>query len=407
MVRRARLAVGGVIALLVTGFAAGRVFAPTDTLDRAHTPHPPAVTAQPKVYGELMQSPLLVGTRLRIYAGDNRVWADGPVDRRLPTSALWAFRRWPARLVGVVATDDVVVSKWSDGQLVALDPDQGRIAWRARGPVGVTSYQGRRTGARTVYDPPDLYLGETAAGHPVVVSTGTGSMSAFDAATGTRLWTQGVSGGGSCRVDFTAPAMVVAVDRCAGAGTIKAYDAATGRPRILPSGVRGDLRPVGCALGHSGCTGLAGPGGGWLIGGDGTFTAAAALSDPQSWLSGRVAMTGTPDGRIRARDAVTGATLWSWPDGGDGFGALIVAVEPGVVHLLTPDLDLVTVNVGNGGVTSRFAAHLEGEDQPWRPGYVYAAHGFVAVERLLPDGRPDRVDSAYYYPFPTVMLTGS
>src|SRR5204862_2164046 len=115
------------------GLAAGRVFAPADTLDRSHLPQPAAVTVEVGVSGELMSAPLLVGSRLRVYAADNRIWADGPVDTRLGTSALWAFRRWPARLVGVVVTGHTVVSKWSDGRLVAIGADRRRIVWPASG----------------------------------------------------------------------------------------------------------------------------------------------------------------------------------------------------------------------------------------------------------------------------------
>src|SRR6266545_2130383 len=179
--RRSWLVAGAVVALAVT-----RVFAPGDTLDRAHGPYPAPVAAYGRVYGELMHAPLLVGTRMRVYGAQNRIWADGPVDDKMPTSALWALRRWPAQLVGVVADERVVVSRWSDGKVVAIDPDTGRIAWRADVGTGtVTAYQGRRTGAITLYEPSDFYLTSGTDGGPVVVSVGAeGRLTALDGMTG-------------------------------------------------------------------------------------------------------------------------------------------------------------------------------------------------------------------------------
>ena len=65
--RRNRLVAGAVAALLVTVFAAVRVFAPGDTLDRIRGPFPPPVAVEGRVYGKLMHAPLLVGTRMRVY----------------------------------------------------------------------------------------------------------------------------------------------------------------------------------------------------------------------------------------------------------------------------------------------------------------------------------------------------
>src|SRR5947209_4414924 len=276
--RRNRLVAGAVAARLVTVFAAVRVFAPGDTLDRIRGPFPPSVAVEGRVYGELMYAPLLVGDRMRVYAAQNRVWADGPLDMDAPASALWAFRRWPQRLVGVVADDRVVVSKWSDGELVAINPDTGRIAWRADGGVDTTSYAGRRTGASTVYDPPGLYLAPDPGGRAVVVSErADGELAGFDSGTGTALWRRPVSGRPGCRDIFTAPRDVVVVDRCAGPSTMDVYAAATGAPTGQLT-AEASVRPVGCVVGDQGCTGVARLGSGWLIGPDGRFTLAPALA---------------------------------------------------------------------------------------------------------------------------------
>ncbi len=409
--RRSWLVAGAVVALAVTAFAVARVFAPGDTLDRAHGPYPAPVAAYGRVYGELMHAPLLVGTRMRVYGAQNRIWADGPVDDKMPTSALWALRRWPAQLVGVVADERVVVSRWSDGKVVAIDPDTGRIAWRADVGTGtVTAYQGRRTGAITLYEPSDFYLTSGTDGGPVVVSVGAeGRLTALDGMTGRVLWRQQAGGTAKCRRVFTAPTLVVVLTPCTSLSTVDMYDATTGQPPTRrPHGPDGaDMWPIGCAVGRSGCTGLIGLNGGWLIGPDGAFTAAPALTGTDSWLVGHLVVHAS-GGHIVAHDAVTGAAAWSWPaDDATGTGARIVAVEPDLVHVVTPDRELVNLAAATGLERSRYPAHVKGEDKPWAPGHVYASHGYVVIERLRPGGRPEQKDSQYYYPFPTVLLTGS
>ncbi len=357
---RRSLIAGGAVALLLTVFAAVRVFAPGDTLDRSREPYPQPRAAYAHVYGELMRSPLLIGTWMRVYGAQNRVWADGPVWFGVPASALWAFRRWPAQLVGVVADDHVVVSKWSDGKLVAIDPETGRIMWRADAGVGATSYQGRRTGASTVYEPPGLYLAPVPDGRPVVVSErADGELTALSTGTGAVLWHRQFKDRPDCRRMFTGPRVVVVIDRCPVPSTVDVYAAATGQPMAAPP-AGPTVWPVGCTVGRQGCTGLAGLGGGWLIGPDGGFTRAPALTDTDGWLA-----------------------------------------------VVTSDGDLFNIDAANGVEVSGYPAHVLGVHKPWVPGHVYASHGYVAIERLLPGGRPEQKDSQYYYPFPTVLLTGS
>ena len=49
-----------------------------------------------------------------------------------------------------------------------------------------------QAGGRTVYDPPDLYLGTASDGRTVVVSAGADA-AGFDAATGRQLWHTGLT----------------------------------------------------------------------------------------------------------------------------------------------------------------------------------------------------------------------
>jgi hypothetical protein len=385
-------------ALLLATLAGVRVFRPTDTVDAAHGAEPGPATATAVAYGELLHAPLIVAGRLRVYGAANRVWADGPVDAKMSTSAYWAFRRWPAQLVGVaVVADRLVVSQWSDGQLVALRPDTGRIAWRAYARVRTAGYPGRRTGAQIVYAPPDLLTGTAAGGRPVVVAIGADSVSALDADTGATLWRQPGGGDPTCRHYFTAPGLVVDYDECR-RSIVDTRTLALGTRRDWPS-TTGPVTPVGCAVGRSGCTGVAGPGGGWLIGTDGELTAAPHLTDRAGWLVGSTVVVNG----VAARDVRTGAPLWRTAIDGD-----VVAVEPGAVHVLTRDRDLVTLDLATGSVrTALWAKPPYALERPWRPGYVYASHGYLVIERLQVDGRPEQTDGEYYLPVPTLLFTGS
>ncbi len=411
---RGRYGLAGAVALalLVATFAGYRALGPGETLDLADAPYPAPVTALPKVYGEILHAPLIVDGRVRVYGGKSRVWSDATVDAHMTTSAYWSYRRWPQQLVGlVVSADRLVVSKWSDGRLVAQDPASGRTVWQYDAEAGVTVYQGRRTGAITAYQPPDLYTATASDGRPVVVSVGgSGAVTAVDATTGAPLWTRALPGRAGCRTDFTAPGLVVAVNGCGTPSTVDALDVATGSPRTWPAsvGATRDPYPVGCPVGRSECTGLAGTDGGWLIGSDGAVTAAAALSGMGTWLAGRTALRTDGSGGVHAYDAVTGAPRWSWPpQPGAIRGAKIIAVEPGLIHVATQFRDLINVDLATGRERSHFDAVPYPFDGRWRPGLGYASRGFVAIERLRPGGRPDQPDQDYYYGVPSLVLAGS
>jgi outer membrane protein assembly factor BamB len=400
------------LALLVATFTGYRALGPGDALDLADTPYPAPVTASPKVYGEILHAPLIVDGRVRVYGGKSRVWADATMDALMTTSAYWSYRRWPQQLVGlVVSADRLVVSKWSDGRLVAQDPASGRLVWQHDGEAGVTAYQGRRTGAITAWQPPDLYTATALDGRPVVVSVGaSGAVSAVDATTGGLLWTRAFPGQAGCRTDFTAPGLVVLLNACRQPSTVDALDVATGAPRAWPASVAATraLYPVGCPVGRSECTGLAGTDGGWLIGTDGGVTAAPALRGTGTWLAGRTALRTDGSGRVRAYDAVTGASRWSWPpQPGAIKGARILAVEPDLMHVATQFRDLINVDLTTGRESSHFNAIPYRFDGRWRPGLGYASRGFVAIERLRPGGQPNQSDQDYYYGVPSLVLAGS
>ncbi|MEN3306559.1 MAG: hypothetical protein V7603_2761 [Micromonosporaceae bacterium] len=387
------------VLLLVAAAIGYRAFEPRDTLDSAQSPYPARVPATPRLYGSILDTPLVVDGRLRVYAAQREVWADQPVDFRSSLSPFWAYRRWPATLLGVVAVGTTVVSRWSDGDLVALDATRGTIAWRVRAPTVAGSYLGRRTGAATVYQPAGMYT----AGSVVIVVGDTGTR-AFDAPSGRPLWTKTVPRCGS-HAYFTGVGVFVAVARCEGASTVDVFDAGTGKALAWPA-LGGDVEPVSCAVGRSGCRGARTPGHAWVIGADGALTAAPALVGAGSWLVDGVVVGPGPDGTVTGR-AAGGRQLWSWPlTGPVPAGARVVAVEQGAVHLLTDDRYLISVDPADGLELSRLPL-IDVENGRFDPGYVYAADRYVFVERRKAGAKPADPDSRYYYPSPNVLVAGT
>src|SRR5258708_17080557 len=132
--RIAAIVVGTLVALAATAVIAYRVFAPHETLTGPTVAYPEvAVITDERPYSELRAAPLVVEGRLRVYAEKWRVWADAPVGERYESTPYWAFRRWPAQVVGVIQASapngPVVITQWSDGELIALDARRGAVAW--------------------------------------------------------------------------------------------------------------------------------------------------------------------------------------------------------------------------------------------------------------------------------------
>jgi outer membrane protein assembly factor BamB len=388
---------------LVAG-AGYRVLAPAEVVTVTGAAYPAAATARPGVIGKLAAAPLIVEDRIRVYAATRQVRADGPVDAAGQHSPRWSYRRWPARLVGVVAEGSTVVSRWSDGRLVAVDAPSGRVAWRASGPRPVIAgYADRGTGADTVYAPVGLYTAPN-----VVLVRGFGELAGYDLTTGRRLWRTGFDGRCSSAGFALAGGWFAAVDTCAAPQVLEIYDTAGGQRigRWRPPGTGSEMVavPLGCAVGRSGCAGARilsrGTGQGWLI--DGAEPVRApALDAPDTWLAGDVVV----DGAGRAgRSVRTGAPLWTWPGRGE-----VVAVEPGAVHVLSDARELVTLDAATGAELSRFPLTYPREpaDLDWRPGHVYARHRFVAVERLSPDAVDGVPDGEYYATDLPVLLAGT
>ncbi|SCL14554.1 PQQ-like domain-containing protein [Micromonospora rhizosphaerae] len=410
-----RRIVAAVAAVLAVGAAAAivyRVLAPAEVSTVARGGYPPAVTPEVGVIGRLPVAPLIVDGRLRVYAGTRQVYADQPVDGRHRVTPFWSYRRWPAKLDGMLASGITVVSRWSDGVIVALDARTGRVAWRADGPEPGPAPKPRRTGAATVWSPQGLYVTRTGDGRMVLVAAGKRQVGGYALTDGRQLWRADVEG--RCRTDAgtTATGELITVDACAAPATVEFRDAATGsvRSRWRPPGGPDELAvtPVGCLSPRSECRGLrtAGPGDGagrgWLVGA-GEPVAAPALDGSDSELAGED-VVGSTGGVLTGRSARTGEEVWRRADLGS---VRIIAVQPGRVHLLTERNDLMTLDPSTGAERSRFPMNVGRDGIGWQPGYAYAVDGYLAVERVRERAGPDADDQAYFPMAEPVLLAAT
>jgi hypothetical protein len=372
LARRLTAAFVAFVALVAAGLVAWRVLKPAEVLATASGGFPVAQVLAPGVTGKTAGAPLIVDERIRVFAAKRQVRADGPVSAKTSYTPRWSFRRWPQQLTGVVAIGTTVVSRWSDGELVALDARSGAIVWRAAGPAA-GAYSGLRTGASTVWAPPGLFT----AGSRVLVA-GAGQVVAF--AAGIRLWSAP-----ACADGFT----TAGGQYVCPAG---AYDVSSGAAvRSWPSG---PFTALGCGVAHSGCEGFRdGAGRGWL-----TTSAlpqrTPALDAPDTTVAAGVPLT------------VTGPTVasahWRWTD--PAAGAVQVLGWAGhKVYLLTADRHLVIVDAATGAATS-FVLAVGTEATKWTPGLSQTTASYVAIERLdNPD--PNSVD--HYFTVETVVIAAT
>ncbi|AGL21338.1 PQQ-binding-like beta-propeller repeat protein [Actinoplanes sp. N902-109] len=175
-----------VLALVLAGAAAAligwRVLGPAEVSHTATTAAPVARLLPAGVTGKTTMAALIVAGQVRVYAGERLVKADAPVEAKTMYTPRWSYRRWPARVSGVVASGTTVVSRWTDGLLVALDARTGEVLWKADGPAA-DGFTGR-TGSDAVYAPPGLYVSGTT-----VMVAAEGRLIARSVADGTQVWT--------------------------------------------------------------------------------------------------------------------------------------------------------------------------------------------------------------------------
>ena len=404
-----------VAAVTATGVAAAlalvayRVLAPAEVNTTARGDYPALSRPEPGVVGRLPVAPLIVDGRLRVYAAQRQVYADQPADGRHRSTPYWSYRRWPATLDAVVARGTTVVSRWSDGDLVALDARTGQVAWRAEGPEPDRERSVRRTGTAVVWQPRGLSVVRTVDGRDAVVSSGVGELRAVGLADGAQLWRAEV--GLDCRepVGVSTGGQLLAVDHCDGPAIVEFRDVATGvvDRRWRPPGAADDLVATLIGCGPAGCAGLrtAGPGDvaarGWLLG-SGDPVAAPVLDDPAAELLDGMAVT-LVNGVLTGRALRNGTERWRVSVG----PGRLIAVQPGRAHLLTEEHELVTLDLATGRQLSRFVLNVGSDGTGWTPGPVYAADGYVAVERLRRPVDPDGDDHAYYFTAEPLILAAT
>lgn len=362
----ARRLTAALLALVVTAFVAWRVLAPAAVSVPVSKPLPMASVIAPKVTGKTSGAPLIVADQIRVFAAERQIRADAPVDAETTHTPRWSYRRWPAQLSGLVAIGSTVISRWSDGKLVAIDGLTGRVIWQVLGPPA-GGYTGRRDGASTVWAPAGLF---TAGSR--VLAAGGGRVVAFDAR-GARLWEVA-----ACADGFTTAGGQYVCSN-------GAYDVATGRAVAgWPAGI---ASPQGCGVARSECEGAQG----WLITG----------SVPRRMPAGDTTVAaGVP---LRVTGSTVAAAGWSWaaPDGG---AVQVLGGAAGKIYLLTAARDLVIVDAARGTVRASLKLATGNESTDWSPGGWQVTGAYVAVERIK-DRDPASVH--HYFAVETVVLAAT
>jgi len=393
--------VASLLVLAASGLIAYRVFAPHEVLTSPSVPYPDvAVITDDRPFSELRAAPLVVEGRLRVYAERYRVWSDAPVGERYERTPYWSFRRWPAQVVGVVLAPTanggtVVVSQWSDGEIVAIDARRGVIAWRDSAPTGgPRGYDGRRTGAAVVYTPRSLVT-VRAPDRTVIIVTTDGEMIGFDAATGERRWTRALGQG--CEPAAWTGAGLVVAPACDSAD-LEFFDGNSGEergrwgapdPAATPApglceGSRTECRVVTVGF-HT-----------WLLGADGTMTHVPDL-ERGAQLAGERVIYQTGLG-VAARRITDVDSLWTW----QGRGQLISA-DPSGVYLLTEGRTVLQLSPATGRLAGVGCAAAS--DQNWQVGHIYPAGNYLALERVNRGVPSSASDQAYFFgPFPVALV---
>ncbi|WP_199510269.1 outer membrane protein assembly factor BamB family protein [Nucisporomicrobium flavum] len=368
MTRNLLRALAALVVLAAAGLIGWRVLGPAEVLEPATGAYPVAAVLPPGATGKVTQAPLIVDDRIRVYAGPRVIKADGPVGERMAITPLWSYRRWPAEVSGVVAVGSTVVSRWTDGTLIALDGRTGTVAWRASVPAGEPFTD--RTGATAVWAPPGLYV----AG-PAVFVGDSGKVLAFSAADGSPRWTITLPRG------CVTPFVTVGGQFVCGVG---AWDVTSGA--AVRSWPVGPSTPVGCGVARSGCAGLRDAAGhGWLTGGPRPVRT-PALDAREATAGGGLVLTAS-GGAVTA----SGAASWRWAG-----EAQVLGVRANKVVLLTPDRHIVVLDARTGSRTAAFPMYVKRERvEPWQPHLWQLTDSYVAVERLQ--------DDDYYLPDPSVI----
>lgn len=398
-------AIGVLVLLLGSGAIAYRVFAPQETLNPPTAPYPEVqVITDERPFSELRAAPLVVDERIRVYAEKYRVWSDAPVGVRYETTSYWSFRRWPAQVVGVVLattrSGTLVISQWSDGEVVAIDARRGLISWRDTAPIADDrGFDGRRTGASVVYTPRSLVTAATPD-RTVLILTAPRQLVAFDTETGARLWQRDLIIG--CEPTVWTGAGLVAVPDCDGPG-LTFYDVVTGVSRAEWTSPDPETPPAPglCERSRSECRVVIVGFDTWLLGADASLTSVPDL-ERGAQLAGERVIYQTGVG-VAARRITDLEPLWSW----QGRGQLVAADSAGV-YLLTDDRTVLELSPATGHLAAVGCAAAVNEDwTAWKVGHIHptGTGTYLALERINKGAAPGADDQAHYFgPRPIALV---
>ena len=441
--RPVRFVLTGLLVLVVAaamGVTAYRTLKPAETVSPAQKPVPSPEPIKAIQYAELPSAPLIVEGRLRVYAEQWRVFADTPVTAQRENTPHWSYRRWPAEVVSVVVVEkaavgvslSLVITKWSDGDVVALDAEKGDIVWQTKiTPADGESFKGRRTGAKTMWAPEDLFVtASTVDRQPVVIVTGKDLAEGIDAANGTVRWTRSYAAEPGCRAsDWTGTDAYFVKNTCAKPATLEIYDSASGvllntwRP---PGASLGSdkvsnwfVEPSSCQLGWSGCLMFkAAPTGEgvvtyadaasglgtitpayWSLGADHVVQPEPVAEKDTVVAVGDVVAQQVTGGYIWAFSRQTGQRLWMSEVAGRLIGG-----DQRNMYLINAEYQLLVLNLETGAVTSSTELRIRPADK-----FVYSQYylhsGYLVIERLQTT-KESEIDDRYYFSMDTVVLVG-
>ncbi|MER7003144.1 PQQ-binding-like beta-propeller repeat protein [Dactylosporangium sp. NPDC000555] len=439
--RPVRFVLTGLLVLVVVaamGITAYRTLKPAETVSRADKPVPSPEPIESIQYAELASAPLIVEGRLRVYTEQRRVFADTPVTAQRLMTPHWSYRRWPAEVVSIVEVEkpasgvgmSVVVTKWSDGEIVALDAQKGDIVWQTKiEPADGESFKGRRTGAKTMWAPEDLFVSASAVDkQPVVIATGKDVAVGIDPVKGEVRWTRSFATEPGCRTnDWTGGDAYFVKNACAKPATLEIYDAASGMQLTTwrpPGASTGEnvtnwfIEPTSCELGRSGCAMFKAAPTGDVV----TYTDAASgvgTTTPAYWsfgadhavkpepvadkdnivVVGDVVAQQMTGGYIWAFSRSTGKRLWMSEVAGRLIGG-----DQRNIYLINNEYQLLVLNLETGAVTSSTELRIRPTDR-FVFSMLYLHAGYLVIERLQ-STKESEIDDRYYFNQDTVVLVG-
>lgn len=400
-------ALGTALLVGATGLVAWRVLSPAEVSTPATKPLPEVVLPAPGAVGILVSAPLVIDNRFRVYAKKREVWADGPPSYHYERSAYWSYRRWPAQVTGVLAAKadrPLVVTAWSDGILVGIEAETGRVAWRVEtGEPLADQYGGRRTGAQTVYTPPGLF----SAGETTFITIGE-QITGRSVATGQTLWTVPMPHTPQCQGDTftTTGGQLLLPDTCS--KTIARLDVSSGQAQQpIPAD---SVEPVSCRVGHSNCAAMrlttGGTVTGWTLGGPAPeqlppLAAAGSLYDGENVI--------VPEAGSTSLSAVSpsGEVLWTWRPAAPAPFELLSADRTRVL-VLESDSTLVSLDPVTGRFKSYASALMRHEpERRYDVNQWYVSDRYVVLERTNPGVPATADDDEYYYTNRPILIASA